>query len=158
MHIFPVQRKQPCDASNAFVLYSSSCWESAAPTRVISLFCEAAMLTVIIRPYFGGRCFSEISIDMLTGLCPSLILLHHRVKSGYPVRKKCVWIAVMVRAVLVCSLQASIPDKDFTVTLVQMVPCTLFQKWNIQLNVSTTQQRSSVPHQPCQMWRVVPVA
>lgn len=25
---------------------------------------------------------------MLTGLCLSLILLHHRVKSGYPVRKK----------------------------------------------------------------------
>lgn len=25
---------------------------------------------------------------MLTGLCLSLIVLHHRVKSGYPVRKK----------------------------------------------------------------------
>lgn len=52
------------------------------------LYCEVARQTAFIGCYFRGRWFSEISIDMLTGPCLSLILLYHRVKSGYPVREK----------------------------------------------------------------------
>lgn len=155
LHFLCTSKATP-DISDAFVLTwqsSSSCWEGAATTLCDVTF----LLTVIIRCCFRGRCFSEISIDMLTGLCPSLILLHHRVKSGYPVRKKCVRMAVMVWVVLVCSLQATIPDNGSIVAQLQIAPCALFQKWNVQLNVSTTQQRCSVPHLPCQMWRVVSV-